>query len=114
MFGQVQLLLRHNEVPHVPEYPEHQAEENQQRSGQHKKVPETQRCEDPEEEEDEADDVKNHSQRQEDDGVLPLLHSRGWVRRTGGCRLPAEGLTGLGARLSRKVIPVFWIIVCFT
>lgn len=84
-FGQVELLLRHSEVPHVPEYPEDQAEEDQQRSGHHKKVPETQRCEDPSEEEAEADNVKNQSQRQEDDGDSSLLHSQ--VRRTGGCGL---------------------------
>lgn len=76
MFWQVELLLRHSEVSHVPEYPEDQADKDQQRPGQHEKVPETQRREDPQEEEDEANDVQNHSQRQEEDGVLPLLHSR--------------------------------------
>lgn len=74
MFDEVQLLLRHSEVPQVPEYPEHQAEEYQQRSGQHEKVPESQRCKDPDEEEEDADDVQDHSQRQEEDGGLPLLH----------------------------------------
>lgn len=47
-FDQVELLLGHREVPHVPEDPEDQAEEDQQRPAQHEKVPETQRCKDPE------------------------------------------------------------------
>ncbi|KAM7387528.1 hypothetical protein PAMA_009916 [Pampus argenteus] len=75
LFDEVELLLRHSDVPQVPEYPEGQAEEDQQRSRQHEKVPETQRCKDPDEQEDEADDVKNHSQRQKD-GALLLRHSR--------------------------------------
>lgn len=54
---QVELLLGHGEVPHVPEYPAHQAEENEQRSRKHEKVPETQRRKYPDEEEGKADSI---------------------------------------------------------
>lgn len=59
---QVELLLGHGQVPHVPEYPEDQAEEDEHRSRQHKKVPKTQRCEDPYKEQGEAHNVQEHSQ----------------------------------------------------
>lgn len=68
MFGQVELILGHSEVRHVPEYPEDQAEKDQQRPGQHEKVPETQRCKDSSEEENEADNVHNQSDGQEEGG----------------------------------------------
>lgn len=81
LFVQVELFLGQSEVPQVPKYPEDQAEEDQQRPGQHEKVPEAQRCEDPDKEEDEAGNVHNHSQRQEADGAPSLLH--GWAGRHG-------------------------------
>lgn len=73
---QVELLVGHCEAPQVPAYPEEQAEEGQQRSGQDEKVPETEGCEDPDEEQDEADDVKNQSQSKEEGGALSILHGR--------------------------------------
>lgn len=81
LLGQVELLVRHLDVPHVPEYPKERTHEDQQRSGQHKKVPETQRCKDPNKEEDKSGDVENHSNGHEDAGILPLLHS--WALRDG-------------------------------
>lgn len=83
MFVQVELLLGHDEVPQVPEYPGDQAEEDQQRPGQHEEVPETQRGEDPDEEEQQADDVHNHSQRQAALGAAALLHGPGQVGSAG-------------------------------
>ncbi|KAF6737331.1 hypothetical protein FQA47_016097 [Oryzias melastigma] len=47
VLGQVELLLGHGQVPHVPEDPEDQAEEHQQRAGQHEEIPVAQRREDP-------------------------------------------------------------------
>ncbi|KAE8277373.1 hypothetical protein D5F01_LYC24710 [Larimichthys crocea] len=74
--AEVELLIGHCEAPQVPAYPEEQAEEGQQRSGQDEKVPETEGCEDPDEEQDEADDVKNQSQSKEEGGALSILHGR--------------------------------------
>lgn len=74
MFGQVELLLRHGDVSHVPEDPEDQAEEHQQRSGQNKEIPVSQGCKDPDEEEEEAHNIQEYGDGQEDDGVLSLLH----------------------------------------
>ncbi|CAJ1075550.1 hypothetical protein FQA47_016097 [Xyrichtys novacula] len=73
-FSQVELLLGHCEVSQVPEYPEHQTEEDDQRSRQDKKVPETQWGEDPDKKEDEADHIHDHCHGQKDDGGSPLLH----------------------------------------
>lgn len=73
-FDQVELLLGHGEVPHVPENPEDQTEEDEQRPGEDEEVPVTQRGEDPDEEEGDADDVQDGGEGHEEDGVVPLLH----------------------------------------
>lgn len=72
-FGQDQLLVRDGEAPYVPKYPEDQAEEYKQGPGQHKEVPETERCKDPQQKDDETNDVKNKRQDQEEDAAAPIL-----------------------------------------
>lgn len=85
-FWQDKLLVRHGEAPQVPEYPEDQADENKQRSRQHKEVPESEWCKEPQEEEDEADNITNQSQNQEENAaailcIVPnIIHcqAKGW------------------------------------
>lgn len=48
------ILHRHLQVPQVPPDPEHQAEEDNERSQDDEEIPETEGSEDPDEEQDEA------------------------------------------------------------
>lgn len=76
-FVQVQLVIRHGQGPHVPEDPENEAEEDEQRSRQHEKVPETQRSEDPNEEQQQSHHVQDDGDGQEEAGAAVLLHGGG-------------------------------------
>lgn len=80
-FTEVELLLRHGEIPEVPEYPQNQAEEYEQRPRQNKKVPVRQWGKDPDEEQEEAHDVQKDGQADKEGGALALFH--GWARWLG-------------------------------